>query len=240
MNDVMKGDIPQYQKIKHSIYQGIREGRYPRGGKVPTEYELMAIFNVSRMTVNRAIRELVGEGILVRYAGVGTFVTDLKHESPLVTVRNIAVEVQERGHQYHAQVLSLAEVLADETVAVQLGVPLDTPVFHSEIVHFEEGVPIQWEYRYVNAASVPHYLEQNFEQTTPNEYLSIQCPLTNIEHTVEAVLPSAEEAKLLQIDPAEPCLLLHRRTWSDKKLISWAKLLHPGSRYKLRSKSVNE
>ena len=52
---------------------------------------------------------------------------------------------------------------------------------------------------------------------------------------VEAVLVDARTAELLQIDPAMPCLSVIRRTWSDDHLISYARLIHPGDRYKLRS-----
>ena len=47
--------------------------------------------------------------------------------------------------------------------------------------------------------------------------------------TVEAL------ARQLDIDPATPCLSMTRRTWSDDHLISYARLIHPGDRYKLRS-----
>ena len=63
------------------------------------------------------------------------------------------------------------------------------------------------------------------------------CPLSEMEHVVEAVLPSAGEAGLLQVRVDTPCLLLHRRTWSDGCLVSYARLLSPGSRYKLSSKT---
>ncbi len=57
---------------------------------------------------------------------------------------------------------------------------------------------------------------------------------------MEAVLPSAGEAGLLQIRVDSPCLLLHRRTWSEGHLVSYARLLSPGSRYKLSSKTQLE
>ena len=74
---------------------------------------------------------------------------------------------------------------------------------------------------------MPGYGEQDFTQQTPNSYLMDVCPLSEMEHVVEAVLPSAGEAGLLQIRVDSPCLLLHRRTWSEGHLVSYARLLSP-------------
>jgi GntR family histidine utilization transcriptional repressor len=108
-------------------------------------------------------------------------------------------------------------------------------VFHSILVHREDGVPIQLEDRFVNPRWVPHYLDSDFSRQTPNEVLVASCPISDVEHVVEAVLVDAQTAAWLDIDPAAPCLSMIRRTWSDEHLVSYARLIHPGDRYKLRS-----
>ncbi len=65
--------------------------------------------------------------------------------------------------------------------------------------------------------------------------LVASCPISDVEHVVEAVLVDAQTAAWLDIDPAAPCLSMIRRTWSDEHLVSYARLIHPGDRYKLRS-----
>ena len=75
------------------------------------------------------------------------------------------------------------------------------------------------------------------QRETPNAYLMRACPLTDVEHTVEAVLPDAEAQDLLGLQASEPCLRVLRRTWSGKHLVSFARLLHPGAGYKLRSQT---
>ena len=72
---------------------------------------------------------------------------------------------------------------------------------------------------------------------TPSEYLSELFPLSEVEHVVEAVLRSQQEQELLDIPADTPCLLVNRRTWSRNKLISYARLVHPGDRYRLSSRS---
>lgn len=226
---------PRYQQIKQFIGDAIRNQQYAPGDKIPTEAELVEQFGVSRMTVNKALRDLVQEGLLVRYPGLGTFVSPPKAESPLAEVRNIAEEVRARGHQYTSQVLELNEQTASETVAMQLGIPLHSRVFHSLIVHLENQLPIQLEERYIAASVLPNYLQQDFTQKTPNQYLSEQYTLTSMEHIVEAVLPNKHAQHYLKLDAHLPCLQVSRRTWSGERLISFAVLTHPGDRYKLRS-----
>ncbi|CUA83342.1 MULTISPECIES: histidine utilization repressor [Gulbenkiania] len=228
---------PRYQRIKDYILLGIRDRQFLPGNKIPPELELARQFGVSRMTVNKAIRDLAEAGILLRFAGDGTYVAERKAESPLLDINNIALEIAARGHTHSADVHDLSPAVATEEVALRLGVRVGSRVFHSLIVHREDGVPIQLEERYVNPEWAPGYLEQDFTRTTPNGYLVEACPLTDIEHTVEAVLPNAAEQRLLAIDAGEPCILVLRRTWSYKNLVSFARLIHPGSRYKLRSQT---
>ena len=65
---------PRYQKIFRALREGIRDGRYPTGGKLPTELELCERFGASRHTVREAIRRLTEMGLVARRAGVGTTV----------------------------------------------------------------------------------------------------------------------------------------------------------------------
>ncbi|NRF28286.1 histidine utilization repressor [Vibrio coralliilyticus] len=229
---------PLYLQIKQYITDKIDSGHWPVGHRISTELKLTEQFKVSRMTVNKAIRDLVAEGKLQRRPRVGTFVCapDDKAESPLLDIQNIAEEVKLRGKTYSSKVIKQASMLADETVAIKLGVMLNSPIFYSEIIHFEDNSPIQYELRWVNSAYAPDYLEQDFTQITPNQYLSENCPLSAIEHTVEAIVADDEVRTALRLGANEPCLLLNRRTWSQDKLVSSALLYHPGTRYKLSSK----
>jgi GntR family histidine utilization transcriptional repressor len=58
-------------------------------------------------------------------------------------------------------------------------------------------------------------------------------PLTEVEHVIEAVLPDNSTQKLLEIDATEPCLLIHRTTWSNAAVVTKVRLLYPGSRFRL-------
>ena len=99
------------------------------------------------------------------------------------------------------------------------------------MVHFENGVPIQFEDRYVNPQAAPGYLQVDFTQESPTLHLLRNAPLTEASYTIEATLPTAKEAKALGIATSEPCLVMMRRTVSGAKVASIARQLYPGTRY---------
>ncbi|WP_342243717.1 histidine utilization repressor [Pseudomonas sp. OTU5201] len=227
---------PLYARVKQMISQQIQSGAWPPHYRVPSESELVNELGFSRMTINRALRELTAEGLLVRMQGVGTFVAEPKGQSALFEVHNIAEEIAARGHRHHCVVVSLVDEVAGPERAMALDLREGQRVFHSRIVHFENDVPVQIEDRFVNPAVAPDYLKQDFTHLTPYAYLSQVAPLTEGEHVVEAILADAEECKLLQIERGEPCLLIRRRTWSGRNTVTSARLLYPGSRYRLEGR----
>lgn len=229
--------VPRYLQIKRSIVSKIHSGDWPSGYRVPSEKELSVSFAVSRMTVNRALRELSLEGLLVRVQGLGTFVSRDKTGSALMAVRNIADEITARpDHRHSTTVILLEKIPGAPEIALQLEGEAGAPVFHSLLLHYDNNVPVQIEDRYVNAQVAPDYLNMDFTLETPHVYLSRVAPLTEGEHIVEAVLPTPEEAAWLDVGPAEPCLQTRRRTWSNQAVVTFARLLYPGSRYRLEGR----
>jgi len=224
---------PRYQQLKDMILGQISSGKLRPHDRVPSENELVEATGVSRMTANRALRELTDEGYVERIAGLGTFVTDLKAASHLLEVRSIASEIEARGHRHTARVISLREQPADPDQARALDVEPMTPVYRVRIVHNENGTPIQLEDRTILPAFAPELLAQDFGSITPSAYLSDIAPLQEAEHVVKAVQPSADVQKALDMDGDEPCLLVVRRTWAGGRPVTYGRLYHPGSRFEL-------
>lgn len=225
-------NAPSYQSIKDYILERIHSGEWSEGDQVPSENELARDFGVARMTVNRALRELTSDQILTRVQGSGTFVARPKYESTLVAIRSISDEIFARGHLYRAQVLQIGADIAREELAAEMQVDEGAAVFHSRVLHFENDEPVQLEERWVNPAVAPQYALQDFTDTTPNQYLMRVAPLQRVEYRIEAAMPDANTHQLLTMNANEPCLLLHRRTWSKGAVASVVDLWHPGTRYR--------
>ncbi len=224
---------PKFAQIKHFILAEIKSGKWQEHDKVPSENALASQFHVSRMTARRALTELTEAGVLTRSQGQGTFVASLKSQSSMLEIRNIADEVKERGNKHASEAVVMETIQALAPIAIALGVEEDQDVFHSIIVHYENGHPLQVEERFVNPAFAPDYLEQNFARITPHEYLCQVAPLTEARHTVEAVTPAADICQWLNLINAEPCIQIIRRTWSNDGVVSFTRLISAGSKYRL-------
>ena len=225
--------LAPYAQVKQFLKAELARGRWVPGALMPSEAELVQRFGVSRMTVNRALRELQGEGLVERVQGVGTSAAQLHRVSSTLTIRDLHDEIEARGHHHHAEVHLSQRERAGAALAQRLNLATGAAVFHTLIVHHDNGQPLQCEDRYVNPACAPDYLSVDFTRTTPTHYLLQVAPLWEAQYTIEASLPTAREAELLQIGPQEPCLVVVRRTESRGVPITLARLTHPGSRYQL-------
>jgi GntR family histidine utilization transcriptional repressor len=224
---------PLYLKVKRHILDNIGSGKWATSTRVPSENDIVKSFGVSRMTANRALRELRDEGILVRIAGVGSFVAERHAHAHPLEIRSIADEIRERGHVHRAEIISLERVRATAELAEDFGVAPRGELYRSVIVHFENDRPVQLEDRHVLPKLAPDYLKTDFNRTTPYDYLTKVAPLQQAEHLLRAVMPDERTRKLLAMKRDEPCLLMIRRTWTAGEIASVARLYYPGSRYEM-------
>src|SRR5271167_1704646 len=113
---------PLYLQVKRHILDNIGSGKWGTSSRVPSENDIVKSFGVSRMTANRALRELRDEGVLVRIAGVGSFVADRHARAHPLEIRSIADEIRARGHVHRSQIVTLERVRAVAELAEDFGI----------------------------------------------------------------------------------------------------------------------
>jgi GntR family histidine utilization transcriptional repressor len=232
-----RGALPLYQVVKRHILALLDSGDWESNRRLPSEHELVSELGISRMTVNRALRELAAEGYIERISGVGTFVAERRIQSHPLEIRDIGFEIAERGHSHESQVITLDAVRAAPGVAVYFNVAAGSRLFHTRILHSESGSPIQLEDRYVHPRFAPGFLEQDFCHLTTTQYLlGLNSTPDEVEQIVQASLPEPEIASALQMSVQEPCLVLARRTWVAGRVVTRASFHHPASRYQFGSR----
>jgi GntR family transcriptional regulator, histidine utilization repressor len=224
---------PLYLQVKRHILENIGSGKWGTSTRVPSENEIVKSFGVSRMTANRALRELRDEGVLVRIAGVGSFVADRHARAHPLQIRGIADEIRDRGHVHRAEIVLLERIRAAAELAEDFGIAPRSELYCSLIVHFENDRPVQLEDRYVLPELAPDYMNIDFGRTTPHDYLVRVAPLQEAEHLLRAEMPDDRTRELLSMNPNEPCLVVIRRTWTAGQIASVARLYYPGSRYEM-------
>ena len=136
-------------------------------------------------------------------------------------------------HQHHAVVHLQRTEKAPAALAARLGLATGAKVFHTLIVHHDNGVPLQCEDRYVNPACSPGYLQADFTRTTPTQVLFDTTALWRAQYAIAAEPATADEARLLGIAPGTACLVVTRSTYTRDATITLARLVHPGTRYLL-------
>lgn len=226
---------PLYEQIKNAIDRRIEATEWPADFQVPAESELAAEFGASRLTVRRALRELQAEGVLIRIQGRGTFVVGPRMQCAVFNLPDMSEEIAQCGGAHSSRVVQLCVLPRDSTLRHMLQVGGDEPIFHSRLLHLEDGTPIQLEDRFVNATEAPQYIEQDFTKITPQAYLLGETTVTSVDNTIRAIRADEDSRQLLQIEASQPCLLLDRSTWRNGIPVTRSRFLYPGDRYRLRS-----
>ena len=244
--------VPAYQRIKSAILDNIHSGKWQAGEAISTEMALAKEFGVSRMTVNRALKELSQERVLERRQGSGTFVAQQQFNHTFVEVRNIAQDLKSANRNYQVHVVSkriiTASMLDDEMrdkfnideefVVSDVKDSISTTdsneaaiLYEVKIIHFADGQPIQFEERWVDATKVPDFIEQDFNVVNTSDYLIAKSPLERGSYIIQALAAPEEIAKALQIPMQSPTLVLRRRTYSAGQVLTFVKMWHAGDRY---------
>ena len=176
----MNSELPLYEQIKTVIDRRIETEEWPANFQVPSEGDLAGEFGASRLTVRRALRELQADGLLVRIQGRGTFVIGPRMQCAIFSLPDITEEISFSGGAHTCRVLQHAILGKDSPGRNMLQLPPEDVVFFSRLIHLEDGTPIQLEDRYVNGAEAPGYIEQDFTNVTPHNWLLRETTVTTI------------------------------------------------------------
>lgn len=226
--------MPLYYQIKSRLLEAIESGTLKPGDRVPSERELTAQFEVSRMTARQALTELETQGYLYRVQGKGTFVSTPKLEQRLMQLTSFTEEMHRRGLEPGSRVISAAHVEAGRKVARALAISQSATVVRLERLRLAGGIPMAVEISHVDGARLPglaisdlndRSLYQIFEQH--------DIRLSRATQSLEAVAANAYEAELLHVREGAPLLMLERTSFDDHdQPVEYVKSLYRGDRYR--------
>lgn len=208
--------VPIYIQIRESLRAEITKGILRRGEQLPSENELAAKYNVSRMTIRESIEDLVDEGLLYRRHGVGTFVAYPHLQRDHTRLTSFFDKAENEGVKVQAKLLSLEVIPATPKVAQALDIPAGSHVIRVKTLRYADGVPIT-----VHDAHIPHQLFPSLV----NENLEVQHLWTLFEKNgyrvrraiqrLEAREASKEVAHLMKIKEGAPVLFKERTVYAD-------------------------
>ena len=132
---------PMYKQVAGIISEGIRTGELKVGEKLPSEFELMKDFNVSRVTIRGAISELVTDGLLVRSQGKGTFVAPQKKLQSANDTTGLTDSCRQAGKVLKSQVLSVEYAYPTHADSEFLAVDESQQVIEIKRLRYIDGHP---------------------------------------------------------------------------------------------------
>lgn len=223
---------PLYQTIRVAIETQIMSGELRPGDRIPFEHELMARYNCSRMTVNKALSALASAGLISRQRRRGSFVTRPRIHMAALQIPDIREEIENRGHAYSLNLVSRTVLGAESEAGAIMRLPPHGRLMSLRCVHLADGRPYAVEERLINLVAVPSALEADFTDTPPGSWLLAHVPWTEAEHRITATAANGE-AELLRVDAAKPCLVLERWTWREKESITYVRMVFHGDNFDL-------
>ena len=209
---------PMYLQIREAIYNKIISGEYKAGERLPSEDKLAEQFGVSRMTVNKAILELVDREYLSRIQGSGTFVSKMRKEGSRSKEMSFNDSLTQKGFKVKTIVLEQKIVTPNREVAEALDIPLNEKVMYLKRLRkvHEEPVVIQEAYLKNNVVAAL----MNIDFTEQSLYASLKqycgIDIQKAKDTVEAKAAHGEVCEYLEVEEGFPVLVTKRIAFSKE------------------------
>ena len=228
--------VPLYVRVRAALKEEI--ARLRPGEPVPTEQKLQEMFGVSRITVRRAVDDLVTEGLLERRQGVGTFVRAPKLTHQLGLITSWTETIRQEGHTPGTATRIVKRVEPPPGwVQEMLGTPDDEPVVMVYRVRTVNGEPFSLMYNYLRARLVPGLEEHLGRYESLYEVLEkvYYLRLGRAVDTVEARRSTPDEAAVLGIEPGSPAIQVTRVTYlANEEPLEVVRVVSNSEKYQYR------
>ncbi|MBS4218471.1 transcriptional regulator PhoB [Bacillus sp. FJAT-49711] len=146
---------PLYMQIRQMLKNNIQDGTYKQDEQIPTEAELCEMYNVSRITIRKAIEELVKEGLLTRIPRRGTFVTTNKFQNELLSVSGFSEFSHQLGMIPNSRILKSEVIPASEDIAEHLSIEVGSPILELERLMYVNDRPLFYDIAHYSLIRFP-------------------------------------------------------------------------------------
>lgn len=224
-----------FTQIEADIKNNIEIGVYKLGDKLPTENELMALYNVSRITIRRAIEDLTKEGIIIKKQGKGTFIKEKKIQrkiSHTISFTQSCLQSNLRSGSY----VTVREILNTSDLSFEeKNIFNDDKVLYIQRVRMANEVPIICENNYYPYSRFSFLLneplnESLFQLLETKYNVKVGDPKNSY---IDLTTAGVDQANLLKVTSGEPLFLLSTEIYdTENQLIHLGKQYIVGSRYR--------
>lgn len=228
--------IPLYEQVKQHLRQSIGRGELPLGHQAPSERQLVERLGVSRITVRRALGDLVHEGVLYSVPGRGFFASDRAEDYELQVLRGFREEARLRGRVATCRVLEARLIAATPEQALNLGVAEGDEIVSLRRLRLIDDAPAVLQHAWLPHAACPGLLDHDFSTNslfaTLTDRHGIQLGHGNT--LISARLAAPDEAELLEMSSPAAVLAVDQLTYRrDGRPIELLWSLHNPRRFSL-------
>ena len=220
---------PLYRQLQRALREAISSRVLAPDDALPAEREFADELGVSRITVRKALDGLVGEGLLIRRQGAGTFVA-ARVEKNFSKLSSFTEDMISRGRAPHSAWLSRAEGQVTPEESLTLGLSPGAPVYRFHRIRYADGAPMALEYSTLPAFCMP---SPDFVEASLYEALEKtgHRPVRALQR-LRAVLFTDEQAELLGVAPRDAGLLIERRGFlKDGRTVEVTQSYYRGDAY---------
>ena len=228
-----RSGVPLYTQITAVVQDLVNDGTFPSGELIPSENEISRFTGVSRMTVRRALQDLVQQGILVPISKRGYFATPERIQLASGALRSFTREISAMGLHPSSHLISSQTVYRDPIAHMVFGKPGEVPVLKVERVRCGDRVPLALEIAYYDLTICAGLERANLERSIC-EFLATQLGivLRRATQTIQAHSLSNRESVLLEMAPKSASLKLKRTTYdSHADMVEYVEAVFRGDRY---------
>ncbi len=229
----------KYMVIRNYIKSQIISGKLQIGDQIPTEKQLAEKFEVSRITVNKAILQLVNDGYVERIAGKGSFIINKHVTKHLGATTSFTKDMASIGLIAGSKLIDFRMLSAEDVPEIASCLDLS----HSDTIYYfirlrtGNGTPIALSYTYVNAKAIPSF-DINSLNGSFYEYLqSLGLKIKGTIGEMSAVLPTEEQKRLLRINNIALLKNTHTTYLIDDTPFEHIDTYYIGTRYSYKFKS---
>jgi GntR family transcriptional regulator len=228
--------LPRYELIQQNFRQLITSGVLKTGQLVPSEGELCDLYQVSRLTIRRAMDELARQGWILRRQGVGTFIENPMNAQIAPSRLSFTEQMKAIGRVPSSKLIAQKIVTATAEVARKLRLSPDELVVEITRVRLADREPILLETAYLSAARFPGLAETSeLENGSLYDLLAVRYNVTvaAMDQTLEPILLTENEALILDIQAGSPSILSEVVAFDpDGKPIEYSWSISSGSKSK--------
>ncbi|HZC25695.1 MAG TPA: GntR family transcriptional regulator [Actinopolymorphaceae bacterium] len=229
---IVDGPVPKHIQLRQILETLVTE-QLSSDAPIPSERELMATYNVSRMTVREAIGQLVIEGRLYRVRGKGTFVAAPRVDS-MLELTSFTEDMRRRGHEPSTVVLRTVQLVPPVAIRQVLGLTASQSAYRIERLRIADGVPMALENGWYVADPAPGLLDRDLSGSLYSILArSYGVVIDAAKQTLRAEIADAQTARILGVAVSSPLLVLDRTSTAGGRPVEQITSWYRGDRYQV-------